>query len=166
MQCTYLRKYCSPARRLSRNLGRNLEMTLLGGRGGIAAWELGKVWSKRSRRLSNSEKRLRMRNEAPWGRLAGAERRRRWTYAQRLDGDIPDNKGANAGAVAIDDDVVFDAHALGPAGLVAGVGGVVIIFQGYGAGHDGLDGDVREGPLVRLDPIRRRGRGRRGGRWR
>lgn len=107
-----------------------------------------------------------MRIDAPWRRLAGAEDRRRWTYTQRLDGDIPDDKGANAGAVAIDDNVVLDAYAPGPAGLVAGIGSVVIVFQGYSAGHDGLDGDIREGPLVRLDPIRRRGRRRRGGRSR
>ena len=40
---TYLRKYCIPTLRVSRNLGRNLDITLLGGKGGMAALELGKV---------------------------------------------------------------------------------------------------------------------------
>lgn len=67
---TYLRKYCNPTLRVSRNLGRNLDITLLGGSGGMAALELGNVWSSRSRRESNSEKRFRILKEEPcsWGK--------------------------------------------------------------------------------------------------
>jgi len=64
-QSTHLRKYCRPLLRFSRNFGRNFEMTLFGGSGGIAALEFGKVWSSLSRRSSNSEYRLRIRMEPP-----------------------------------------------------------------------------------------------------
>jgi len=60
-----LRKYCNPILLFSKNLGRNLETMLLGGRGGIAPSELGKVWRSLERRSLNSVKRFRMRNEEP-----------------------------------------------------------------------------------------------------
>ena len=50
-----LRKYCSPALLFSRNRGRNLEMTLLGGRDGTAASKLGNVSTSLWRNSSNSE---------------------------------------------------------------------------------------------------------------
>jgi hypothetical protein len=62
---TYFRKYCKPVRRFSKNLGRNFDITLFGGRGGIAASELGKVWRSLCLRSSNSENRFRMRIEPP-----------------------------------------------------------------------------------------------------
>lgn len=51
----YLRKYCNPALRFSRNLGRNFEIMDFGGRGGMAARELGKVWRSLEWRSENSE---------------------------------------------------------------------------------------------------------------
>lgn len=57
---TYLRKYCSPIRLCSRNCGRNLETTPLGGRGGMEASERGKVMRRFWRRVSNSEYRFLM----------------------------------------------------------------------------------------------------------
>lgn len=65
---THLRKYCKPLLRFSRNFGRNLDMTLFGGNGGIAALEFGKVCNSLSRRSSNSEYRFRMRMEPPYSR--------------------------------------------------------------------------------------------------
>ena len=57
---TYFKKYCSPARLFSRNLGLNLDMTLFGGSTGTAASKPGKVWISRCRRSSNSEYLLQM----------------------------------------------------------------------------------------------------------
>ncbi len=65
---THFRKYCRPALRFSRNLGRNFEMTLLGGRGGMAPAEYGKVWRSLLRRSSNSENRFRMCRDPPYRR--------------------------------------------------------------------------------------------------
>jgi len=62
---TNLRKYCNFALRFSRNFGRNFEITLFGGKGGIAAWEYGKVWRSLCRRSSNSEYRFRIRMVPP-----------------------------------------------------------------------------------------------------
>lgn len=88
------------------------------------------------------------------------------THSQGLHRDIPDDEGADAGAVLVDDDVVLDVGALGPAGLILHVGGIVVVLEGDGAGDHGLDGDVGDGPLVRMGPVRRRGRGGRGrGAW-
>src|SRR4051812_42784082 len=63
---THLRKYCRPLLLFSKNFGRNLDMTLFGGKGGIAALEFGKVCSSLSRRSSNSEYRFRIRMEPPY----------------------------------------------------------------------------------------------------
>jgi len=60
-----LKKYCRPTRRCSKNFGLNFEITLFGGRGGMAASELGKVWSNLWRRSSNSEYRFRIRKDEP-----------------------------------------------------------------------------------------------------
>lgn len=51
----YLRKYCRPARRFSRNLGLNLNNALLGGNSGTAALKLGNDWVSFRRKSSNSE---------------------------------------------------------------------------------------------------------------
>ena len=56
----YLRKYCKPVLRSSKNFGRNFDMTLFRGSGGIAASEYGKVWRSLDRRSSNSEYRFRI----------------------------------------------------------------------------------------------------------
>jgi len=60
-----LKKYCSPTLRCSKNFGLYLDIRLFGGRGGIAASELGNVWSSLCRRSSNSEYRFRIRKEEP-----------------------------------------------------------------------------------------------------
>lgn len=60
MGSAYLRKYWSPARLFSRKRGRNLDMTLLGGSGGIAGSKSGKDCISEFRKSSNSEYRFRM----------------------------------------------------------------------------------------------------------
>ena len=62
---THLRKYDNPILRCSKNLGLNFDITLFGGKGGMAASELGKVCKSLSRRSSNSEYRFRMRIDPP-----------------------------------------------------------------------------------------------------
>lgn len=51
----YFRKYWSPALLFSRNLGLNLDITLLGGSAGTAASKLGNVLISWCRKSSNSE---------------------------------------------------------------------------------------------------------------
>lgn len=60
MGMPYFRKYCRPARRLSKNLGLNLDIMLLGGSSGTAASKFGNVRTSRHRKSSNSEYRFRM----------------------------------------------------------------------------------------------------------
>lgn len=115
---THLRKYCNPLLRFSRNLGRNFEITLFGGRGGIAAVEFGNVWRSLSRRSSNSEYRFLMRIEPPYYcqqvhlAIAGE------LYSKSIHGDIPDHKCAYACPAAIDNYIVLDIYILRPASFI------------------------------------------------
>jgi hypothetical protein len=62
---THFRKYCNPALRFSKNFGRNFDIRLFGGKGGIEARELGNVCRSRSFKSSNSEYRFRTRRDPP-----------------------------------------------------------------------------------------------------
>lgn len=65
----HFRKYWSPDFLLSRNGGRNLDITLFGGRGGTAASKLGNVCTSLRRKSSNSEYRFRMLMAPPYTRV-------------------------------------------------------------------------------------------------
>lgn len=62
---THFKKYCNPTLRFSKNFGRNFDITLFVGSGGIAAVDLGNVCKSLSLRSSNSEYRFRMRIGLP-----------------------------------------------------------------------------------------------------
>jgi hypothetical protein len=55
---TQFKKYCSPVRLDSKNLGRNLKSTLFGGKGGNALRACGNAVASKERSSSNSEYRM------------------------------------------------------------------------------------------------------------
>lgn len=127
----------------------------MGGRGGIAPSELGKVWSSLWRRSSNSEKRFRIQNDEPYSLLSAKslssshpsnpkpQIKRKSTYTQRLNRNIPHDKSTNARPLLIHHYMIINVHALRPAEFVLGVlGAIFIVLQGDAAGDDGLDGYI------------------------
>lgn len=83
------------------------------------------------------------------------------TYRECLDPDNPDDECADIGRTSIDDSLVDNLDALGPASIVAIVVlAVLVVLQRDGASEQGVGRDGRGGPLVAL-PVRgdRRHRG-------
>lgn len=117
----YFKKYCNPVLRFSKNFGRNLDITLFGGIGGIAAVELGNVCSNFSRRSSNSEYRFRILIEPPFARSVSV-----WihitalmgTYMQSLHSNVPNHKCANTRSAPIYDNMILYINIFRPASFI------------------------------------------------
>jgi hypothetical protein len=157
---SHFKKYDKPILLCSKNFGRNLDITPLGGNAGIAASERGNVCRSLFRRSSNSEYRFRMRMDAPY--MTNVSMCSDWTemlqdrflsYTECLHPNVPHDKGADARLIAVNDDVVVYMHTLCPARLVLVIPTIGIILESNSPRRNRFDRNVWDCASMRVHPV-------------